>query len=533
VGSHAVSAAFSNDPNFNGSNGSLATPQSVDQASTTTTVGSSTNPSAFGTSVTFTATVAVVAPGSGTPSGNVQFEIDGTNVGSQVALDAAGKATYQTSALTVPGSPHAVKAYYLGTTSYKTSNGTLAGGQGITKVSTTTAAAVTPNSAQYSDVVSFEATISPAAVNGLNPATTATFKVGTQTMGTANFALVGGVWKATLSNQKLLETVAGQMAPGAHTVTAEISGIDPNFAVSNPTASLTIDPEDAAVAYAGLLFVSTPSASATTADVTLRATINDITAVDAASDANPGDIRKAKVKFVNRETGLEFPGCTNMTPTLIDASNTKSGTVSCTVTLQAGSGSDPSATYQVATVVSNYYDHDTDVDDELVTVTMGGTGFITGGGYITATASSGQYAATSGAKVNFGYNVKFNKNGTNLQGHVNVIVRKQVGGVWKIYQIKSNSITSLTPKVNPTGTGGTALFASKANLTDITNPAAPIALGGNMTFEMVLTDVGEPGSSDTIGFTLWSSGNTLVFSSKWDGSKTIEQLLGGGNLQVR
>src|SRR5271157_3735824 len=45
----------------------------VSQSSTTTTLTSSANPSATGSSVTFTATVAAVSPGSGTPTGSVTF----------------------------------------------------------------------------------------------------------------------------------------------------------------------------------------------------------------------------------------------------------------------------------------------------------------------------------------------------------------------------------------------------------------------------------------------------------------------------
>jgi len=79
---------------------------------------------------------------------------------------------------------------------------------------------------------------------------------------------------------------------------------------------------------------------------------------------------------------------------------------------------------------------------------------------------------------------------------------------------------------------GTAQFSGKANVKDITNPLAPVSLNGNLTLNMTLTDKGEPGSSDTIGFTLWD-GNTLVFSSNWSAAKTIEQILAGGNTQVR
>ena len=48
---------------------------------------------------------------------------------------------------------------------------------------------------------------------------------------------------------------------------------------------------------------------------------------------------------------------------------------------------------------------------------------------------------------------------------------------------------------------------------------------------MTMTDKGEPGSSDTLGVTLWD-GSTLLFSSEWTGSQTLEMLLGGGNLAV-
>ncbi|HEV8158637.1 MAG TPA: hypothetical protein VGP58_06380 [Pyrinomonadaceae bacterium] len=48
-----------------------------------------------------------------------------------------------------------------------------------------------------------------------------------------------------------------------------------------------------------------------------------------------------------------------------------------------------------------------------------------------------------------------------------------------------------------------------------------------------MTDRGEPGGSDSIAVTLWDRNGGLWFASKWDGVKTVEQTLGGGNLQVR
>ncbi len=80
---------------------------------------------------------------------------------------------------------------------------------------------------------------------------------------------------------------------------------------------------------------------------------------------------------------------------------------------------------------------------------------------------------------------------------------------------------------------GTAIFNGKANIQDITNPLAPISIDGNASLQVTMTDKGEPGKDDTIGITLWDKNGGLWFSSNWVSPKTVEQLLGGGNLVVR
>ncbi len=53
---------------------------------------------------------------------------------------------------------------------------------------------------------------------------------------------------------------------------------------------------------------------------------------------------------------------------------------------------------------------------------------------------------------------------------------------------------------------------------------------------MRLTDASQDGSLDTISFSLWEpkKGKTqlLLYSSKWSGNVTLEQLLVGGNLSI-
>jgi hypothetical protein len=94
--------------------------------------------------------------------------------------------------------------------------------------------------------------------------------------------------------------------------------------------------------------------------------------------------------------------------------------------------------------------------------------------------------------------VKNNKTGKNLQGNLNVILRHKEGGVWKIYQIKSNQTDSLA-QVITSPTTGTANWTGKANLKELNNLVNPVSMGG-LTFQITLTDKGEPGNTDTIGY---------------------------------
>jgi hypothetical protein len=160
--------------------------------------------------------------------------------------------------------------------------------------------------------------------------------------------------------------------------------------------------------------------------------------------------------------------------------------------------------------------------------------FITGGGYLKLTNSGGIKAGDVGTKNNFGFNVKYNKGGTNLQGTISTIIRRMEGGILHVYQVKGNSMTSLS--VDPTVTAAhpypTAVFNGKANVTDITNPLAPLAVDGNSTLQVSMTDAGEPGSSDKIGIIVYNKAGGVWFSSNWNSTKTVQQALSGGNLLI-
>jgi hypothetical protein len=82
-----------------------------------------------------------------------------------------------------------------------------------------------------------------------------------------------------------------------------------------------------------------------------------------------------------------------------------------------------------------------------------------------------------------------------------------------VYQIKVNAMTSLVAD----SASGAATFNGKANIQDITNPLVPVSVDGNATLQVMMTDEGESGASDTIAITVWNKSGGLWFASKWDG----------------
>ena len=311
--------------------------------------------------------------------------------------------------------------------------------------------------------------------------------------------------------------------PNNYVVTAEYNGVLPYLGTSG-TSNLTITCENAVAYYTGSSYVSTSSATSSNAIVTLSATIKDISDVD-NTDANFGNITNGKVTFINRDNNTVIAA--NIPIGLVTFSDTKVGTATYNWNTSI-SGDSQSIT--IGVILTGYYCRNSADDNSIVTISKPlGDLFITGGGYLTLSNSSGIKAGTSGTKNNYGFNVKYNKNKTSLQGNINTIIRRMENDGLHVYQVKGNSMTSLSvittcPKK--------AVFIGKANIQDITNPLNSIAVDGNATLQVTMTDNGEPGNFDKIGITVWNKNGGLWFSSNWNGTSTFEQTIGGGNLKV-
>jgi hypothetical protein len=117
VGSHPVTATYRGDVNYSPAQVSGAF-QVVQPASTTVALAGGPNPAQVGQAVTFTATVGVVAPGGGVPTGTVSF-YDGSSLLGTGTL-AGGVGTYSTSALGTGA--HAIAAAYSGTSNFAASS---------------------------------------------------------------------------------------------------------------------------------------------------------------------------------------------------------------------------------------------------------------------------------------------------------------------------------------------------------------------------------------------------------------------------
>jgi len=205
-GNHQLSVTAS-DPA-----GNVSAPTTLHFGVDTTTgtiIGNSVNPSVLGQSVTFTATVSPLTPGSGTPTGTVIFSIDGASQ-TAVALS-GGVATLTTNALSV--GPHTIGASYNGDSMF---SGSTAGsiGQAVDQATTQTAVSSSANPSIFLKSVTFTATVSASAPGGGIPDGSIQWYIdGTTASGPVS---LDGSGQAKLTTSSL--------SSGSHTILASYSG---------------------------------------------------------------------------------------------------------------------------------------------------------------------------------------------------------------------------------------------------------------------------------------------------------------------
>lgn len=247
AGTEPITAAYSGDPNFAASK-SPAINQVVNQATTTSALASTTNPSVVGQSVTFTATV--TPQFGGTPTGTVTFTKNGTTLLGTVPLT-GGQASFSKAVLAAGN--ESITAAYSGDANFSASTAP-AISQVVNQAPTTTALASALNPSTVGQSVTFTATVTPQ-FGGTATGTVSFLQNGT-TLGTV--PLNGG--------QASLNQLFSSAGTGSISVT--YAG-DANFTASTST------PLSQVVNNAGTTtkLASSPNPSTAGQSVTLTATV--------------------------------------------------------------------------------------------------------------------------------------------------------------------------------------------------------------------------------------------------------------------
>src|SRR5437016_1968037 len=102
-----------------------------------TTIVSSMNPTVLNQPVTFTARINVPDPAAGSPTGTVQFQIDGRDLGEPVSVRTSGGVTAASiSTAALPAGVHRIAAWYSGDSTFAASSASLSDGERIISAGT-------------------------------------------------------------------------------------------------------------------------------------------------------------------------------------------------------------------------------------------------------------------------------------------------------------------------------------------------------------------------------------------------------------
>jgi hypothetical protein len=282
------------------------------------------------------------------------------------------------------------------------------------------------------------------------------------------------------------------VAPGSYPVSVTIANDEGG--VDTAAFELVVAPEDAEVSYTGDTIVDS------TGTLVLRAVVRD------SADGEPGDIRKATVRFVQGGTTLCGPVAVEL------AGEAGTGTATCTASLAPGA-------HAIEVVVGGWYAGgdeggiDVGTDDGRIAVA----------GSWTASNGAGTRKADDGSLTKVDLNIVYQKvagQKDSLRG--DVTIRFDSGGsAWRFD-------TETLEALGVSRSAGVASLRASVTLTQIVRGKRVVVATG---LTLVATFADGP-TSDLAGLTVWD-GSTLVFSSDWTGTATRERALEHGNVTVK
>ena len=310
-------------------------------------------------------------------------------------------------------------------------------------------------------------------------------------------------------------TLSGNVDVSASTHVITINVSDGESTVS-PTTTIVVEAEDATAVLDedNVLAVQVDAPGGNSGAFSLTVHVNETVPDNAeAGPAAAGDINNAVVDISLVPIG---PGgsvsSTSCSETLAGAGYTGVLTVTCEF-----SGV-PVNTYSVdATVnVVGYYDG---FAESVLTVYDPSLGFATGGGWF--------YWPDTMDKTNYGFTMRYGKNGRNVKGNL-LIIRHMADG--SIYRLKSNALDGLAVGENEVPPFGWASFSGKATYRE---PGWPDPKG-NYRFTTYVEDHGEPGGgADRVWLQVRDKDNVIMPGLSIDLPSTGNAVvINGGNIVV-
>jgi hypothetical protein len=251
--------------------------------------------------------------------------------------------------------------------------------------------------------------------------------------------------------------LAGNVTAAPGTYTGSVSVTDGDGEAVTAPLTVTVEPEDADVAYIG--------ETLTSGGTVLRATIAD------RADGAPGDLAHATVTFKEGATTLCGP--------LAGAS----GVVSCKVSLPPGS-------HTITAVAGDYY---TGSAAETVRVNKPDDTHLVAVSDLRVAASTGAYKADVGTPLAFALEAQFKK--TTPKGLTEVAYLS--GG--KVFRISADTFESLA------GDGSRVTYRAQADLWDHSRLLRPVKVADDATLHVTVS------KAKMIAISLWD-GDKLLFS---------------------
>jgi large repetitive protein len=225
VGSHDIAATYSGDSTYDADSSDLhgtSLTFAVAKADTSTSTDSTPNPSVYSAPATLGTTVAVHAPGHGTPTGTVAYTANGDPLAGCTAQPLSGGTTASCTASALPVGTTTFSAAYSGDASFNGST-SAPDTQTVTKADSTTTVTGAPNPSTHAQDVIYTATLSAVSPATATPGSgTVDFK--------ANDTPISGCQDVAVTTGQA-QCTTGLSPTGSPQITAEYSG-DGNFLAS-------------------------------------------------------------------------------------------------------------------------------------------------------------------------------------------------------------------------------------------------------------------------------------------------------------